>query len=70
MQKSDEDGCGGDDNERKTKAEVGGQFKCGLEGEGTVGGGNAKPGCAETTGQIQRPHIEMGKDGVEKEEET
>ena len=28
------------EKERKTKAEVYGQCKCGLEGEGTVGGGD------------------------------
>ena len=36
---------------RKTEAEVGGQCKCGLEGEGTVGRGDAKPDCVEATCQ-------------------
>ena len=52
---------------RKTEADVGGQCKCGLEGEGTVGGGDTKPGCVEATGQTHRPHVEVGKDGVEEE---
>ena len=34
---SDEDGCGGEEKERKTEAEVDGQCKYGLRGEGTVG---------------------------------
>ena len=38
-----------------------GQCECGLEGEGTVGRGDAKSGCGEATGQIQRPRIEVGK---------
>ena len=42
----DDDGCGGQEKERNTKAEVGGQCKCGLEGEGTV---VAKPGYVEAT---------------------
>ena len=33
------DGCGREEKERKTKAEVDGQCECGLEGEGTVRGG-------------------------------
>ena len=55
---------------RKTEADVGGQCKCGNEGEGTVGGGDAKQGCVEATGQIHRPHVEVGKDAVEEEEVT
>ena len=40
-EKSDEDGCGGEEKERKTEAEVDGQCECGLEGEGTgMRGGN------------------------------
>ena len=32
-----------------------GQSECGLEGEGTVGGGDPKPGCVESTaGQKHR----------------
>ena len=38
-EKSDEYRCGGE--ERSTRAVVGGQCKCGLEGEETVGGGDA-----------------------------
>ena len=37
------DRCGGEEKERKTEAEVDGQCKCRLAGEGTVGGGGAKP---------------------------
>ena len=33
--------------ERKIEEEVNEPCKCGLEGEGTVGGGDAKPGCVE-----------------------
>ena len=32
------------EKERKTEAETDGQCACRLEGEGTVGGGDAKPG--------------------------
>ena len=42
--KSDEDGYGWEKKERKTEAEVDGESRCGLEGEGTVGRGDAKPG--------------------------
>ena len=41
--KSDDGGCEGEEKEMKTKAEGDGQCKCGLEGEGTVGGRDAKP---------------------------
>ena len=37
-----EKGLSGEEKERKTEAEVNGQCKCGLEGEGTVGGGEGK----------------------------
>ena len=36
-EKTDEDGCGGEEKERKTEVKVDRQCKCGLEGEGTVG---------------------------------
>ena len=45
--RSDEDGCGGEEKEGKTEAVVDGQCYSGLDGEGTVGGVNAKPGCVE-----------------------
>ena len=48
--------------------EVDGQCKCGLEGDGTIGTGDAKPGCVEATRQIHQPNLEVGKD--EKEEEA
>ena len=38
-----------------------------YEEEGTVGGGDVKPGCVETTGQKHQPHIEMEKDSMEEE---
>ena len=34
--KKENDGCGGEEKERQTDAEVDGQRECGLEGEGTV----------------------------------
>ena len=37
-----EKGLSGEEKERTTEAEVNGQCKCGLEGEGTVGGGEGK----------------------------
>ena len=40
----------------KTNTEVDRQCQYyGLEGEGTVGGGDAKPGCVEATCQEHRP---------------
>ena len=68
-EKSDEDGCGGEEKERKTEAEVDGQCKCGLEGKGTVWRGDAQLGCVEATCQINRPNVEVGKDAEEEEEE-
>ena len=66
---SDGDGCGREEKERKTEAEVDGQCKCGLEGEGTISGEETqKPICAEATCHIHRPHIEVGKDAVEEKE--
>ena len=44
-----------------------GQCKCGLEGEGNVGGGDAQPGDFETTCQIHLPHVEVEKDTVEED---
>ena len=47
-----------------------GQCKCGLEGEGTVGGGDAKPcSVAQATSQIHRLHIEMENEALKEEEE-
>ena len=54
--RNDDDGCGGEEKERKTKAEVDGQCKCGLYGEGTLGGGKAKQDCVEETCRKHRPH--------------
>ena len=51
---NDGDGCGGR-KERTTEAEVDGQCQCELEGEGTVGGGDAKPGYVEAPGKEHRP---------------
>ena len=48
---------------------MGGQCKCGLEGEGTVGRGDAKPGNVEATCQKHRPNVEMGKNAVEEEKQ-
>ena len=53
---------------RKTVAEVDGQFKCGLEGEGAVGRGDAKLGCVEASGQKNRPPHRRGEYAVEEEE--
>ena len=33
-----------------------GQCKCGVEEEGTVGGGDIKPGCVEATGETSIPN--------------
>ena len=48
-----------DVEERKTEAEMDGQCKGGLEGEGTVGGVDTKQGWVEATGQKHRHCIEM-----------
>ena len=64
--KSDEDGCGGEEKERKTEVEVEGLCQCGLEREETVGG-EAKPGCVEATCQKHPPDIEAGNDAVEED---
>ena len=45
----------------KTNPEVDGQCQYGLEGEGTVGGGDTKPGCVEATCQEHRPLRTSGK---------
>ena len=51
---------------RKTEGEVDGRYKCGLEGEETVGkGGDEKPGGVGTTCQKHRLHIDVGKDALE-----
>ena len=60
----------GEGKGRKIEAEVDRQCKCGHEGDGTVGGGDATPGCVEATCQTHRPHVEVGKDAVEEEEVT
>ena len=52
-EKSDENRCGGG-KERKTGVYVDGQCECGLEGEGTVGGGDKKLGGVEATCQKHR----------------
>ena len=39
---SDEDGCGGEEKERKTEAEVDGQCECGLESDEDGCGGEEK----------------------------
>ena len=57
----------GEEKERKTEAEVDGQCKCGLEGEGTVRGGDARLRYVESTCKIRRPPIEAGKDAMEDE---
>ena len=59
--KSDQDGCGGEEKERRTEAEVDGHCKCGLEGERTVERGDAKPDCVETICQILRTHVKWEK---------
>ena len=64
---SDADGCGGGEKERRTEAEVDGQSKYGLEGEGIVGGRDAKQVCMDATGQKHRPHIEVGEYAVQEE---
>ena len=58
-----------EEKERQTEAEVDGQCKCGLEGEGTVGGRYAQPGGVEATCRKHRPHkrVELGKDAEEQE---
>ena len=50
-----------DEKERKTGAEVDGQCRSGLEGEGTVGRGDAKPGCVEAICQIHHPTCKWEK---------
>ena len=40
------------------------QCQCGVEGEGTVGGGDTKSGCVEATVQKHRFHREVKKDAV------
>ena len=47
-----------------------GQCKCGLEGNGTVMGGNAKPGYEEATSLTHRPFIHVGKGAIEKKKTT
>ena len=66
---SDEEGCGGEEKERKTEAEVHGHCNYGLEGDVSIEGG-AKPGGVEATGHKHRLHIEVGKDVVEMEEDA
>ena len=58
---NDEDGCGGEEKERKTEVEVDGQ--CESDREMTVGQGDAKPGCVEATGQKHRPQKKSEKMG-------
>ena len=41
--------------------------ECGLEGEGIVKEGDAKPGCVEATGQKHGPQIEVGKYAMEED---
>ena len=55
---SDEDGYGGKEKERNTEAGVDGQCECGLEGEGTVGRGDAsKTGlCGGIFSDTSTPH--------------
>ena len=65
-EKSDEDGFGGEEKERKTEAEVDGQCECGLEREGPVGGGDAEPFSVYIFGQKHGPHTEVAKDVVKK----
>ena len=55
---------GGEGKEKE--AEVDGQ--CGLDGDVTVGRGDAEPGCVGATRRIHRPLIEVGKVTVEEEE--
>ena len=68
-ERSDDDGCGSEEKERKTESEVDGQCKCGLEGDGTVGGGDAKPRCVGANHQTHRSYKDMRKDAVEEEDE-
>ena len=65
-EKNDEDGCRREEKENKTETEVDGECKCGLEGEVTVGRGDAKSGCVEATGKKHPLHLEVGNDPVEK----
>ena len=65
----DEHRCGGEDNEMKTEADVDGQCKYELEGEGAVGRGDVKLGCVEASVQKHRPRTDVGKYAVEEEEE-
>ena len=58
--KMDDDGCGRQEKERKTEAEVDGQCECGLEGEGTAGGGDIQLEWEDATCHIHRPHTEVG----------
>ena len=62
-----EKGLSGEEKGRKSEVEMDGQCACGLEREGTVGGGDAETGCAEATRQKQRPNMDVGKDAVEEE---
>ena len=63
----DEDGCGGDDDEDGCGGDDDGQFKCGLDGERTVGEGVAKRAVWRKIGRNIDPHIEVGKDAMEAE---
>ena len=54
--------------ERKTEEKVDGQCKCGLEGEGTVGGGDASTGlCGGNLSETSMPTLNWEK-YAEKEE--
>ena len=50
-----------DERERKTEEEVDGQHKCRLGGDGTVGGGDARPGRdhVDATGQTHRRNSKL-----------
>ena len=52
----------------KTNTDVDRQCQYGLEGEGTVGGGDAISGCVEATCQKHRPpRTSVGKCALEEE---
>ena len=53
---------------RPKRRKMDGLCECGIETEGNVGRGDAKPGCVETTAQKLRHSIELGKYAVEEEE--
>ena len=56
--------------ERKTETEVEGQWKCGPEGEGTVGREGSKLCDVEATSQKHRPpmrHVVGGTDAVDED---